>query len=371
MLHVTCATCSQPISVAHVYDWTEHRPTCSAVCSEKLPSVPPSPPTAHREEAVKALRTAQRKVEVASTGSELELDRLTAAGQIVGLSKGARRRKETLLEEAREFNAAGDSARYELENAVTALVGRLLALGEQQPECRDVAVEIGQNFPEDLDTLSGRLATAERVLTGRNAVALDWVNSKECRVERHEDGLHLFEGAKLVTRSERIWLRRGFIAWDSIGLVEVIEGEIKILRGSVRSLDNDLSGVDPTGLARDLPLAFGESNGTLLRWIREQRPEFQEAERPMSGGEAFTMPGCLGAGLAIVTGVVVGAFALFDLGTLAMAGCTALGGIFTVGSLLWGIARLRNRPTVAQLVNPHAPKITLVSDDGGLDPSAD
>ncbi len=127
MLHTNCGSCGSPLPLDRAHGWIGAFAVCKAECASALEASGKAnaSPEEHRAAALTLVSSARRANLQVSSLDRLSTDRSMRAGKIIGLTKGARREKRELLDEAREFSDQADSARYEMETSLVKLMGRL------------------------------------------------------------------------------------------------------------------------------------------------------------------------------------------------------------------------------------------------------
>lgn len=197
----------------------------------------------------------------------LAADRSAAAAKIIGLTKGARRRKRRLQGEAHEFSMQAEDARYGIEALFVPLIGHLMALREEVPGLLEPAIRIGTQFPANLahPATDADLAAVEAHIDGEapkprfRAVA---ENGQE-RAERHVDAFCVYESQRLEAGGGRdpIWTLQACVEWDAFAAVECLDKTVHLKSADDRRLA-DFDGDEG-------------NRERIFSWVREERPNFK------------------------------------------------------------------------------------------------
>lgn len=340
MLSMQCRGCGKGTPLDRFHAWAGGSPACSAECLAKLEASAPRTPAvdALRASALAALARVRRESANVAALETLVLDRSQAAGKIIGLTRASRRRRDRYLREAQELGGREESARFEVEQALIAVVSAAMALRETAPDAVGLAVTFAAEFPSS----TTRLATDPRLDEFAAAIAgpaparlvVDTVAAERRRIERHVDALVGWKAVDLYDTSGRVHTLEAVAPWAKIRQAELKDGLLAV----------KLGGDDPTP-SYDVPK---NDEVTIWGWLKAERSDLAESERPMTAGEALSSPGCV----AIVALGVVGFGAVgleSRIPELFAWACMGLGALFVLGALGWGASRILTRPIVKEL----------------------
>ncbi len=355
MLCTRCGACAAPLPLDRAHAWVRDAAFCSADCAARADGSA-GDPARHRARALALVAQARRANEAVGASDVLFLDRRSAANAILGITKGARRRKRGLEREGDEFEQRNETARFHLESALTSIVCHVMALGEDVPGAVDAAVCLAHSFPScagepDLDSV---LATLEATLLGleQRPLRREVLDGGRTRIERHRDGICTYAKEHLEAREGDVWLEGAFVAWSAIAKVERVDGEVA-LRGESGDTLASLFPHDEAGKER------------VFSWVREERPEMRDAERSMTSGEAVATPGCFLAIALLIGGGLAGLLHVLDAGAAWVGVVAGLTAVVSGLAITFAVRRLVRRPVVRQLVLPGALEEVPVAMHGG------